>query len=420
VSATLVYVGWSHKGAPLDLRERLAFTPERAVEALQGLFREGLLSEGAIVSSCNRAEIYGVTEREDELEALASFFARFQRVDADWLLKTGQSGRGDNTVRHLFRVAAGLDSMVLGEAQILGQVRDAYSLAVSAHAARAVTNKLFQSAIECGRRVRTETALGTRPTSVPGVALSVASRIFESLVGRRVLLLGAGDVAELTARLLLKDGVTDIRIANRSIERAGLIARETGGRAIPWERRGDEYGQVDVIISATGAPDAVVTADELKRSLARHRRRPLLILDLAVPRDVETSVDELPDVYRYDLDALSGLAEKSTAGRRAEVPKAEAIVEDSILKFNEWWGGLLQRDVIKSLRQRFEDVRCAELGRYAENLSRVSDDDRRLIERISETLVARILHEPTVGLKEGDPSERIERAAAVRALFGLG
>jgi glutamyl-tRNA reductase len=415
-----VYVGWSHKGAPLDLRERLAFTPERAVEALEGLFREGLLSEGAIVSSCNRAEIYGLTERENELEALCAYFSRFHRVDGDWLMRTGQSGRGDQTVRHLFRVASGLDSMVLGEAQILGQVRDAYSLAVSAHAARAVTNKLFQSAIDCGRRVRTETALGLRPTSVPGVALSVASRIFESLSGRRVLLLGAGDMAELTARILVKDGVTDIRIANRSIEKAERIAQETGGRAVPWERRAEEYGQVDVILSATGASDPVITADGLKRSLAGHRRGPLLILDLAVPRDVETAVDELPDVYRYDVDALAGLAEKSVGERRAEVPKAEGIVEESILRFNQWWGGLVQGDVIKSLRERFDGVRKSELDRFAGKLSRVSEDDRRLIERITETLVARVLHEPILGLKEGSASERIERGAAVRSLFGLG
>ncbi|HKC24060.1 MAG TPA: glutamyl-tRNA reductase, partial [Thermoanaerobaculia bacterium] len=249
----LVYVGWSHRGAPLELRERLAFTPDRAVEALEGLFKEEILTEGAIVSTCNRAEIYGVTAREDELAALSGYFARFHSIDGAWLLSTGQSARGDSTVRHLFRVTSGLDSMVLGEAQILGQIRDAYRLAVTARAARSVTNKLFQSAIDCGRRVRNETALGTRPTSVPGVALSLAGRIFESLAGCRVLLLGAGQVSELTTRLLVEDGVTDIRFANRSAEKAAALAESAGGKAVPWERRAEEYGQVDVIVSATGA-----------------------------------------------------------------------------------------------------------------------------------------------------------------------
>jgi glutamyl-tRNA reductase len=415
----LVYVGWSHRGAPLELRERLAFTPDRAAEALEGLFREEILTEGAIVSTCNRAEIYGVTAREDEVAALSGYFARFHRVDGEWLRTTGQSGRGDSTVRHLFRVASGLDSMVLGEAQILGQIRDAYRLAVTARAARTVTNKLFQSAIDCGRRVRTETALGTKPTSVPGIALSLAGRIFESLAGRRVLLLGAGEVSELTTRLLVEDGVTDIRIATRSPEKAAALAASAGGKAVPWERRAEEYGQVDVIVSATGAPEPVVTADALKRALGRPRRGPLLVLDLAVPRDVEPAVDEIADVYRYDVDALKSLAEKNTADRRAEVPKAEGIVEEGVLRFNEWWGGLLQGDVVRGLRERLDAMRKDELERYAGKLSRLSEEDRKLVERMTETLVAKILHGPTVGLKEGDASDRLERAAAVRALFGL-
>jgi glutamyl-tRNA reductase len=417
--ANLVYVGWSHKGAPLELRERLAFTPDRAVEALEGLFKEEILSEGAIVSTCNRAEIYGVTAREDELSALASYFARFHRVDSEWLLTTGQTARGDASVRHLFRVASGLDSMVLGEAQILGQIRDAHRLAVTARAARSVTNKLFQSAIECGRRVRNETALGLKPVSVPGIALSLAGRIFESLKGRRVLLLGAGDMAELTARLLVEDGVTDIRVANRSPEKARALAESSGGRAVRWEQRASEYGQVDVILSATGATDPVLTADSLKHALGRSRRGPLLILDLAVPRDVEIAVDGIADVYRYDVDALSSLAERNTADRRAEVPKAEALVEDAVLRFNEWWSGLLHVDVLKGLREKLETIRQDELERYSGKLARLGEDERKLVERITESLVAKIVHGPTVGLKEGDASERLERAAAVRALFGL-
>jgi glutamyl-tRNA reductase len=416
----LVYVGWNHHAAPLELRERLAFTPDRAVEALEGLFREEILTEGAIVSTCNRAEIYGVTAREDELAALSAYFAKFHQIAPEILQSTGQCARGDNTVRHLFRVASGLDSMVLGEAQILGQVREAYRLAVSANAARTVTNKLFQSAIECGRKVRNDTALGTKPTSVPGIALSLAGRIFDSLEGKRVLLLGAGEVSELTTRLLVEDGVTDIRIANRSLAKAEALAQAAGGRAVEWDRRAEEYGQVDVIVSATGSPDPVITADVLKKSLGRHRRGPLLILDLAVPRDVEKDVDEIEDVYRYDVDALKQLAERNTAERRAEVPKAEAIIEEAVLRFNEWWGGLLQVDVMRGLRERLDAMRRDELARYAGKLSRLSEEDRKVVERMTETLVAKILHGPTVGLKDGDASERLGRAEAVRALFGLG
>jgi glutamyl-tRNA reductase len=416
----LVFVGWNHRGAPLDLRERLALTPERAREAMEGIFSERILSEGAIVSTCNRAEIYGLSEREDDVDALASFFSRFHSVDDAVLREAAHSGRGDATVRHLFCVASGLDSMVLGEAQILGQIREAHRLAATSGMARGVTNRLFQSAVECGRRVRTETALGERPTSIPGIALSLAGRIFEEMKGRRVLLLGAGEMAELTARLLLDEGVTDLVFSNRSPEKAQALAEKAGGRSVPWEARLGAIAEVDLVISATGATDPVVSAAALGHALHEVRRRgPLLILDLAVPRDVEPAVDGLPDVYRYDVDALDALARANAVARQGEVPRAEEIVEESVRKFREWYGGLLHVDVVRGLREKLEALRRQELERHRGKLAKLGPEEQRLVERISESLVAKILHEPTVGLKEGDASDRLERAAAVRALFKL-
>ena len=230
----LVFVGWNHRGASLSLRERLSFTPESAREALEGLFREKVLVEGAIVSTCNRSEVYGVTELEEGPEALSFFLSRFHAVEPELVRSTALTGDGDGTVRHLFRVASGLDSMVLGEAQILGQIREAHRRAVEAGASRTVTNRLFQSALECGKRVRTETALGTKPTSVAGIALSLTGRLFETMAGRRVLLIGAGETVELTARLLMDDGVTDMLFCNRSPEKAAALAAATGGRTVPW------------------------------------------------------------------------------------------------------------------------------------------------------------------------------------------
>jgi glutamyl-tRNA reductase len=416
----LVFVGWNHRGAPLDLRERLALTPERAREAMEGIFSERILSEGAIVSTCNRAEIYGLSEREDDVDALASFFSRFHSVDDVLLRQTALSGRGDATVRHLFRVAAGLDSMVLGEAQILGQIREAQRLAASSGMARGVTNRLFQSAVECGRRVRTETALGERPTSVPGIALSLAGRIFEEMKGRRALLIGAGEVAELTARLLLDEGVTDLVFCNRSPEKAQALAEKAGGRTALWETRLAAIAEADLVISATGATEPIVSAAALARALDGVRRRgPLLILDLAVPRDVEPAVDELSDVYRYDVDALDTLARANAVARQSEVPRAEQIVEESVGKFRGWYGGLMHIDVVRGLRDKLEGIRKQELERNRGKLAKLGLEERRLVERISESLVAKILHDPTVGLKEGDASDRLERASAVRALFKI-
>ncbi|MEO8054436.1 MAG: glutamyl-tRNA reductase [Acidobacteriota bacterium] len=417
----LVFVGWNHRGAPLDLRERLAFTPEKAREALEGLFAEHILAEGAIVSTCNRAEIYGVSDREDDLDALSGFFSRFHRVDDVLLRQTALTGHGDATVRHLFRVAAGLDSMVLGEAQILGQIREAHRVATAAGSLRAVTNRLFMNALECGKRVRSETGLGTRPTSVAGLALTLAGRIFESLNGRRALLVGAGETAELTARLLLDEGVSEIVVTNRSFERAQALAAASGGRAVPWDQRAVAAAEVDLILSATNATEPVLTAAALKASLSNVKRRgPLLILDLAVPRDVEVEVGDLPDVYRYDLDALTGMADANAKARLGEVPRAEAIVEECVQRFADWWGGLLQVDVVRGLRDKVEKIRLAEIEKYAGKLSGLSEKDRATVERLTETLVGHILHEPTVGLKEGDVSERLEKAASVKALFRLG
>ena len=417
---TLLFVGWNHRATPLEVRERIAFTPDTAREALKRLFSEQILTEGAIVATCNRSEIYGLTEREDGEEAVAAFLSGFHHVDEGVLKQTAYSGRGDETARHLFRVAAGLDSMVLGEAQILGQLRDAYRLATEAGAARTVTNRLFQSSLECGKRVRTETALGTRPTSVPGIALLLVGRVFEELSGRRVLILGAGETAELTGELLVENGATDIRVCNRSPERAAALAARVAGRTVPWAQRVTAAGDADLIIAATGAPEPVLSASGLGEARHRARRRgPLLILDLAVPRDVEAGVDSLSDVYRYDVDALNELAAGNAAARRAEVPKAEAIVEESVTRFRDWYGSLLHVEVVKELRGRVEGIRQQELEAYRAKIAALGPDAERIVDRLTDSIVAKILHHPTVGLKEGNASERLGRAEAVRALFRL-
>ncbi len=417
----LVFIGWNHRGACLDLREKLAFTPESARQAMEGLRREHILSEGAIVSTCNRSEIYGLTESEEGVSEIARYLSEFHSIDEETLRQTSLSGEGDQAARHLFQVAAGLDSMVLGEAQILGQIRDSLKRAVESGAARSVTNRLFQAAMECGKRVRTETALGTRPASVPGIALSLTGRLFESLRGLKVLLLGAGETVELTARLLAGEGVSTLVFCNRTGAKAEALAQSFGGDTVPWDSRIDAVAGVDIVLSATGSPEPVVDYRSLKKALSkRPRRGPLLILDLAVPRDIEPNVDDIDDVYRYDLDTLQQLAKRNTLERQAEVPKAQAIVEESVEKFQEWLANLAHVDVLKALREKLETTRRQELERYASKLGRLGDDERELVNRITESLVAKILHEPMISMKSGSISERLERAHAVSDLFHLG
>ncbi|MBL8113201.1 MAG: glutamyl-tRNA reductase [Acidobacteria bacterium] len=415
----IVFVGWNHRTAVLDLRERLSLTPDRAREALNGMFAERLLVEGAIVSTCNRAEIYGVSEHADPVPELHAYLSRFHSVDHETLSRAALSGRGSDTVRHLFRVASGLDSLVLGEAEILGQIREAHRRAAEMKTSRAVVNRLFTSALECGKRVRTETSLGTRPASVPGIALQLAGRVFEELAGRRVLLIGAGEVVELTLRLLADAGVTGISITNRSPRNAEALATMYGGNSIPWDDRESAFSQVDIVLSATSSPEPVVKAAGVKRALSGRRRGPLLVLDLAVPRDIDPAIDSIADVYRYDVDALEALARKNTEERAAEVPHAEAVVEEGVRRFHDWYSGLQTVDVVKGLREKMETLRRAELEKHSGRLSRLSIEDRQLVERVTEGLIAKILHEPTVSLKQGALEERLDRAAAARALFKL-
>jgi glutamyl-tRNA reductase len=235
-----------------------------------------------------------------------------------------------------------------------------------------------------------------------------------------VLLIGAGETAELTARLLADDGVSEILVANRSYEKGEALAVAIRGRAVRWEDRARAAAGVDLVLSATNAAEPVLTVGALRTALhGAPRRGPLLVLDLAVPRDVEPEVGKLSDVYRYDLDGLQEMAAANTRSRADEVPHAEAIVEESVRKFQEWWAGLLQGDVVRGLREKLESIRRAELEKYAGKLGALGESERAAVERLTETLVAHILHDPTVGLKEGDGSERLERAAAVRALFRL-
>ena len=293
-------------------------------------------------------------------------------------------------------------------------------MAAATKTARAVTNRLFQTAVECGKRVRTETGLSSRPASVPGIALSLAGRIFESLSGKKVLVLGAGEVAELTARLLVDEGVTSIVFCNRSPEKAAALADASGGATEPWDRRHEAFSAADIVVSATGSPDPIVDAERLRPLLSKRARRgPLLVLDLAVPRDVDPRVDDIPDLYRYDVDSLGALSKRNALERQAEVPHAEAIVDEMVSRFSDWYGSLLHVDVVRKLREAMEKTRREELQRFAGKISELDPEGRALVERITESLLNKVLHGPTVGLKKGDPSERLQRAEVVKALFHL-
>jgi glutamyl-tRNA reductase len=415
----LVAIGTSHHSAPVELRERLAVSAEAAPALLARLCEHA--AEAVVVSTCNRTELYLAGGTDDA--AIGS--ARDALVELAGVPETALAPvlveRVDEAAAaHLFRVAAGLESLVPGEAQILGQVRDAHRTAAAAGAAGPLLDRLFGQALRAGRRVRAETAIGENPASVSSAGAELAQRVVGELTSARVLVIGAGETADLVALNLASRGVEEIVVANRSVDRAARVARRVGGIAVGLERVERELESADVVVSSTSAPGIVVAAEQVAGSLRARRGRPLLFLDLAVPRDLDPAINRLPGCFLYDVDDLEAIVAEGLADRRREASRAEAIVAEEALRFHAWW---CSRDVvpaISSLRQRAEEIRAAELARVAGRLDGLSPRERRTVESLTAQLVNKLLHLPTVRLKEAALApDGGAYARTVRHLFGL-
>jgi glutamyl-tRNA reductase len=414
-------LGVNHRTAPLEVRERFAHGAHEVPGALARVMAAGA-SGGVLLSTCNRTEFYLVLEDEGPADAVWSLL--------DERLPQGAPGRGAasaygyivrdrDAVRHLYRVSAGLDSMILGESQIQGQVRDAWE--TSRAQAGPVLHRLFQTALHVGARVRTETAVGAGTASAASAAVAVAGKIFGDLAGRTALVLGAGDMAELAATCLVDEGVQVSLVANRTHERARAVAERLGARALTLDEAWSHFGTIDIALCSTAAPHAIVTWERVAPVIAGRSRRPLCILDLAVPRDVDPAVAQLENVFLYDVDDLQTVAAQATARRRDEVPAAERIVEEETDLFWAWYGGLGVVPVIKEFRGRLEQLRAAELERAMRQLGHLAPEDRARVEQFSHALLNKFLHQPTIALKEAAEQGRgYGLLEALRRLFGLG
>lgn len=408
-------VGVNHRTAPLDVRERFAHAPHEVPASLSRVLAAG--AGGAVLlSTCNRTEFYLAEPAPDVAAAVWKILS--ERLDGREAEPFGYVQRGRDAVRHLYRVSAGLDSMVLGESQIQGQVREAWEL--SRALAGPVMHRLFQTALLVGSRVRSETALATGSASVPSAAVAVAGKIFGALSGRTALILGAGDMAELAADCLSSDGVRVTLVANRTYERARAIAERIGARALTLDEAWDHFADTDIVLSSTAAPHAIVTWARVAPVVARRAGRPLCILDLAVPRDVDPAVAQLDNVFLYDVDDLQSVAAHAALRRRNEVPAAERIVEEETETFWAWYGGLAVVPTIKEFRERLDQVRAAELERAMKRLGHLPPEDRAQVEQFSRSLLNKFLHQPTIALKEAAEAGRgYGLLDAVRKLFGL-
>ncbi|HVH69115.1 MAG TPA: glutamyl-tRNA reductase [Gemmatimonadales bacterium] len=421
---SITVLGVNHRTAPLEVRERFAHGPREVPASLERILAVGARG-GVLLSTCNRTEFYLAEAGESVPEAVWELLSERLRGGGGGgggggrnAMEYGYLQRDRDAVRHLYRVSAGLDSMILGESQIQGQVREAWEL--SKAQAGPVLHRLFQSALLVGARVRSETGLAIGAASAPSAAVAVAAKIFTQLAGRSALILGAGDVAELAATCLVSEGVRVTVVANRTYERARAIAEELQARALPLDEAWDLFADADIVLCSTAAPHAVVTWERVAPAVARRRGRPLCILDLAVPRDVEPAVAQLENVFLYDIDDLQAVAAQAAAGRREEIPAAERIVSEEVERFWAWYGGLAVVPVLKEFRDRMDRVRAEEVERLLRRLPDLSPRDRGEVEHFSHALLNKFLHHPTIALKTAAQAGRgYGLLEALKRLFGL-
>lgn len=419
-------VGISHETAPIAVRERLAYGPDEASQTLGRLREEGGVHEAVLLSTCNRTEVYLYPATDDRpVRAVERAFSlRASELGDGDLASYLFRASGEEAVQHLFLVTSGLDSLVTGEAEIQGQVREAYQRAAALPAspplAGPIMSRLFQTALAAGGRIRSETSVGEGSASVASVAVELASKIFGSLQGKRVLILGAGITGELIVEALAREGVESVVVANRTYDRAVSLARKHRGHAIRFDEIRTALSSVDIVLSSTAAPHPVLTRTILRESFTEPRRHPLLVIDVAIPRDVDPAVGDEPEVFLYNVDDLRKIVEEHVQLREGALPQAQKIIQSYSDEFSAWYASLQVVPVIQHMRGKADALRQSEVKRLLEGMQHLTPEDRARVEEFSRRLQNKLLHEPTarlrMGMAEGSASELVD---AVRFLYGL-
>jgi glutamyl-tRNA reductase len=417
----LFLLGVSHRTAPVDLRERLDFSSRDVGAAVEALATRPSAAETVVLSTCNRSEIYvASSDPERARQDVIGFLSEYHQLPGDAFIPHLFTNSDQDAARHLFRVAAGLDSIVVGEPQILGQVKSAFQAASERHCAGPILTKAFQWAFNVGKRVRSETALGEGAVSIAYAALSPARKIFGKLEGRNVLVIGAGEISTLTAQHLRSQGAAEIVITSRTGAHAQALADLVSGRAIPWKDMPAALGHADIIITATGAQRPIITRAHVKAVTGRKRSGPLFIVDLAVPRDVEASVGDIEQVFLYNVDDLQGIVQENLSRRSAEIERAERIVSEEVANFTAWHRSRAAVPTIRALRDRFESTRRSELQRLKGKLSGLPPEAIDKVDDITRLIVEKLLIEPTEQLKAlPDEETQAVYTEALNRLFRL-
>lgn len=416
----LFAVGLSHRTAPVDLRECVDFARGGLDQALSALATRGVGREIVVLSTCNRAEIYAVGESDATAEGVGRFFSEYHNVPHASVAEHLYLRRGAEAARHLFRVASGLDSLVVGEPQILGQVKAAYSTASELHYTGALTNRLFHSAFAAGKRVRSETGLGEGAVSVSYAAISLAKKIFGQLRERRVLILGAGEMAKLTGIHLQAQQVKEMAIASRTLATAERLAARLGGHAVAWQTLDTALSAADIVITATAAVEPVLSRARVEEVMRPRRNRPLFIIDIALPRDVDADVGNLDQVFLYNIDDLQAIVQENLARRTGELARAESIVDEEVARFTTWMQSREIVPTVVALRRRFEAIRQGELARLEPKMNGLPPEARARVDEITRLIVEKLLLTPTEQLKSvNDETTVVAYADALNRLFRL-
>jgi glutamyl-tRNA reductase len=409
----IVLIGLNHRTASVEVRERVAFTPEQAREAAEQLRSRGILEESLVLSTCNRSELYGVPREDakDSAGAVELFVASFHQLSPIELNGSLYRHRDSQAVRHLFRVAAGLDSMLLGEAEILGQVRDAYQIALDRGETGPVLNRMFQAALEVGKRVRNETELGARPVSVAFSGVKLAERIFGKLNNHRALIL---------VRHLCDRGIKQLRVLNRTQEHAVDLAARFGGEVIPWENLAGALEWPDLIVTSVSASEPVLTRSLIERAMAARGNRALLLIDLGVPRNVAPGVGDIYNTYLYNIDDLTEIVEQNKKSRVAEIPRAEGIIDEQVDKFLHWQAGVAAGAVLGDLRTKLAAEREAFVQERLASMPHLSEADRAQVSAMLQEFLDRVVVTPAEKMR-GIPELRrkLQNFEAIRDLFHL-
>jgi glutamyl-tRNA reductase len=417
----IVIVGMNHRTAPVEVRERMAFPADTVGHALRELTTLPGVSEGVILSTCNRVEVCVLSEKGHEgVEAARRFISSFHGIPVEKIQPHLYTRQGDDAVRHLFRVSGSLDSMILGEPQILGQVKDAYGYASEYKTIGPILDKLYMKALFVAKRIRTETRVASSAVSVSYAAVELAKKILGSLRDKTVMLIGAGEMCELAARHLLSAGAKGILVTNRTFERAERLAADFEGMPIRFEELRTHLKRADIVLTSTGSPRFILDRPDIEEVIRQRKNRPMFFIDMAVPRDIDPDANQVENVYVYDIDDLNNVIETNLEEREREAEKAEGIVSVETEAFRRWLDSQQVTPTIVSLRRKFDGIREAEIGKALSTLGPVDARTRKVMESLAAAILNKVLHSPIATLKrEGGGHSPSERISVVRELFEL-